>query len=126
MYRVYTLTHPKTIFSYSHTHTDTAPSVSPEELSVSHFHPTTAELTWSQLPMEERNGVITGYTVQVVGPDASQNILIQGSDTTSVEVTGLRTFTSYAFNVSAITKAGTGPEATFSSTTPEGGKTLIP
>ena len=75
--------------------------------------------------MEERNGVITGYTIQVVGLNAPRDILVQRNDTTSVEVTGLRPFTSYTFSVRAMTKAGTGPAATIPSTTPEGGKTCI-
>ena len=50
------------------THTDPAPSVAPEGLDISHRLPTTAELSWSPPPAEKQNGVITGYTVEVVGP----------------------------------------------------------
>ena len=45
--------------------------------------------------------------------------------TTFIQIPGLRPFTSYTFNVSAMTKAGTGPPATVSSKTPEGRKMLI-
>ena len=76
-------------------------------------------------PLEEQNGVITGYTVQVEGPDSSREFSVQNASTTSVEVSGLKPFTSYTFHVSAMTKAGTGPAATISSTTPEGGKKSI-
>ena len=60
-----------------------------------------------------------------MGPDFSQEILVQDAETTSVEVPGLMPFTSYTFQVSAMTKAGTGPVATISSTTPEGGETSM-
>ena len=106
-----------------HTHTDSAPSVAPEGLKISHNFPTKAELSWSPLPEEKQNGVMTGYKIQVVGPDSSREISVQGVNTTSFEVSGLRPFTLYNFNVSAMTKAGTGPAATTSSKTPEGGET---
>ena len=111
-----------TVHMYTHTCTDPAPSVSPDGLNVSHSLPTKAELSWCLLPVEKQNGVITGYKIQVVGPDSSREFPIQGADATSVILSGLRPFTSYTFNVSAMTKAGTGPAATISSKTPEGGE----
>ena len=108
--------------THTHTHTDPAPSIAPGGLNITHSLPTTAELSWSSLPLEKRNGVITGYTIQVMGPDSSRDIPVQDAETTTVEVPGLRPFTSYTFHVSAMTKAGSGPVATISSTTPEGGE----
>ena len=113
--------------SIHNTHADAnpAPSVTPEGLNITHNLPTTAELSWTPLPVEKPkyNGVITGYTIQVEGPDSSREISIQNASTTSVEVPNLRPFTSYTFHVSAMTKAGTGPVAIILSTTPEGGET---
>ena len=100
-----------------YTYADPAPSVSPEGLKVSHRLPTTAELSWKPIPEEKRNGVITGYTVQVEGPGFSQKMLVQDVKT---EIPSLKPFTSYTFKVSAMTKAGTGPAATISSITPRG------
>ena len=105
--------------------TDSAPSIAPGCLNVTHSLPTTAKLSWTLLPMEKQNGIITGYTVQVEGPDSSREVSVPNTSTTSVEVPGLMPFTSYTFSVSAMTKAGTGPAATISSTTPEGGKKSI-
>ena len=105
-----------------HAHFDPAPSGSPGGLSVKHKLPTTAELSWLPVPVKKQNGLVTGYTVKVVGPDFPGEISVQGAGTTSVEIPGLRPFTSYTFNVSAMTKAGTGPAATISSKTPEGGE----
>ena len=102
--------------------TCTAPFGSPVGLSVKYKLPTTVDLNWSPVPMEKRNGIITGYTVQVVGPDSPGEIPVQSAGTTSVEIPGLRPFTSYTFNISAMTKAGTGPAATISFKTPEGGE----
>ena len=62
--------------------------------------------------------------MKVVGPDSPEEIPVHGAGTTSVQIPGLRPFTSYTFSVSAMTKAGTGPAATISSKTPEGCKTL--
>ena len=76
--------------------------------------------------MEHENAVITKYIVQVVGPDFSQDILVQDAETTSVEIAGLRPFTSYTFTVSAVTNTGAELTATILSTTPEGGKKIIP
>ena len=103
-----------------YTYADPAPSVSPEGLKVSHRLPTTAELSWKPIPEEKRNGTITGYTVQVEGPDSRQDISVEDT-CTSVQISDLRPFTWYTFKVNAMTKAGTGPAATVSSTTPEGG-----
>ena len=63
--------------------------------------------------------------MKVVGPDSPEEIPVHGAGTTSVQIPGLRPFTSYTFSVSAMTKAGTGPAATILSITPEGGKMLI-
>ena len=119
---MYRHTHHTRAHTHTHTHTDPAPSIAPGGLNITHSHPTTAELSWSPLPVEKRNGVITGYTIQVEGPDFSREISVQDGNMSSVEVPGLRPFTSYTFHVSAMTKAGTGPVATVSSTTPEGGE----
>ena len=65
---------------------------------------------------------VIGYKVQAVGHESSQEITVQDASTTTVEVSDLRPFTSYTFNISAITKAGTGPAATILFKTPEGGE----
>ena len=98
--------------------------MAPKGLEVSYSLSTAAELSWSPLPVEDLNGVITGYLVKVVEPDSTREIPVKGADTFSVKVPALKPFTSYTFNVNAVTKAGTGPAATISSTTPEEGEML--
>ena len=123
MWETFTIMHvPTCTLLYMYTHIDPAPSGSPGRLRVEHKLPTTAELYWSPVPEEKRNSIIAGYTVRVVGPDSPVEIQVQGADTTSVEIPGLRPSTSYTFNVSAMTNTGTGPAATISSKTPEGGE----
>jgi deleted in colorectal carcinoma protein len=100
----------------------TAPSGKPGELHVSHRTPTSAQLSWTPVPKDQQNGIITGYTVQVAGPDFIQDISIADATTTSAEVSGLRPNTSYYFSVSAMTVAGTGPPTRSFSITPRGGK----
>ena len=71
--------------------------------------------------MEKQNGIIIGYVVHVMGPEFSQEIFVQDAKTTSVEIPGLRPFTSYTFTISAMTNVGTGPVATI---TPEEGENV--
>ena len=71
------------------------------------------------MPKDQQNGIITGYTVQVTGPNFIREISIAD---TSTEVSGLRPNTFYNFSVSAMTVAGTGPPTKRFFTTPEGGK----
>ena len=91
-------------------------------LSVSYKLPTIAEISWKSFATEQQNTIITGYTVQVVGSDSKQEIPVTDPNATTVEVPGLKPFTSYTFNISAMTKVGTGPVATVSSTTPKEGE----
>ena len=113
------------IIIHTHTPTHPAPSDAPGDVKVSHSLPTTAQLSWSPLPEEKRNGVITGYKVQIEGPDLQQEIQVEDAKTTSLEIPNLKSSTSYTFKVSAINKVGTGPTATVSSKTPEGGKVYM-
>ena len=110
--------------SFSFTLPFPAPSSAPTGLNVTHPLPTSAELSWIPLPSHQHNGIITGYTVKVVGPDSATPRLIPVSDSsaTSIVVSGLRPFTMYTFSVSAMTVAGAGPAADITSTTPQGGQ----
>ena len=104
-----------------------APSGSPCELRVSHTLPTTAEFSWTPVPKDKQNGVITGYIIQVIGDDCTsgQQEISVDKDATSAEISNLNPFTKYTFSVSAKTKAGSGPAATIASRTPEACKTWL-
>ena len=103
---------------------NSAPSDSPGELKINHRLPTIAKLSWIPVPREKQNGVITGYTVYIVGADSTsrREISVEKGDATTVEISNLTPFTSYNFSISAKTKAGSGPVATVSSRTPEAGE----
>ena len=103
-------------------HTPTVPSGTPGELLVSHSLPTSAQLSWTPVPEDKQNNTITGYTVQVEGPDYTQETPVMDGNATSYEVSDLRPNTTYTFGVSAMTSAGTGPPISIYSTTPQGGK----
>ena len=102
----------------------TVPSGTPGELLVSHSLPTSAQLSWTPVPEDKQNDTITGYIVQVEGPDSTQEIPVIDGNATSYEVSDLRPYTTYTFGVSAITEAGAGPTISIFSTTPQGGKIL--
>ena len=100
-------------------HTPTVLCGTPGNLLVSHSLPTSAQLSWTLVSEDNQN---TGYTIQLEGPDCTQQIPVIGGNATSYEVSDLRPYTTYTFSVSALTEAGTGPPISVSSTTPQGGK----
>ena len=87
-------------------HTPTVPSGAPGELLVSHCLPASAQLSWTPVPEDKQNDTITGYTLQVEGPDSTQEIPVMDGNATSYEVSKLRPYTTYTFSVSAITSGG--------------------
>ena len=105
--------------------TPTVPSGTPEELLVSHSLPTSAQLSWAPIPEDRQNDTITGYIVQVEGPDSTREIPVTDGNATSHEVSDLRPSTTYTFSVRAMTEAGTGPAIRTSSSTPQEGEVFI-
>ena len=102
-------------------HTPTIPSGTPGELFVSHSLPTSAQLSWTPVPEDKQNDTITGYMVQVEGPDSTREIPVMDGNATSYEVSDLRPYTTYIFSISTMTEAGPGPPIIVSSA-PQGGK----
>jgi hypothetical protein len=94
----------------------------PGELLVSHSLPTSAKLSWTPVPEDKQNDTITGYIVQVEGPDFTREIPVMDGNATSYEVSDLRPCTTYTFSVSATTEEGTGSAISIVSTTPQGGE----
>ena len=112
--------------SSKHISSVTVPTGTPRELFVSHSLPTSAQLSWTPIPEDKQNDIITGYTVLVEGPDSDSTLEIPVMDgsATSYEVSDLRPYTTYTFSVSAVTKADPGRAIIASSTTPQEGEIL--
>lgn len=114
------------IHTYAQISFNSAPSGSPVGVTINYILPaTTAKLSWTPVPKEQRNGIITGYDVYVKEHDSgsTQEILVEEADATSVEVSNLNPLTLYHFSISAKTKAGSGPVESITSQSPENSKT---
>ena len=69
----------------------------------SQYHPTSVWLSW-----KEDEKTVTGYSVQVEGPDSTQ--VIPRRINPYVEISNLRPSTQYYYKISAMTVAGTTPQ----------------
>ena len=69
-------------------------------------------LSWSPVPKDKRNGIITEYEVLVKNRTGSvvRNVFVCGNSSTVV-IGRLDMFVTYIFNVSAHTRAGRGPSS---------------
>ena len=86
-------------------HTHTALSNTIGSFKTSQYHPTSAQISWETVKGDDKP--VTGYTVQVEGPDSIQEIPITCKYFTSIEISDLGPSTQYTFKVSAVTVAGT-------------------
>ena len=67
-------------------------------LKTSQYHPTWAWISWAAI----REDIVTGYIVQVEGPDSTREISITNKYSTSVEIPDLLPSTQYTFEVRAL------------------------
>ena len=93
--RAHTHTHTHT---HAHTHTRTALSNTIGRIKTAQYHTTSAVISWGTL-LED---VVTGYTVQIVGPGSTREIPVKYKHSTFVEVSNLSPSTEYTFQVSAV------------------------
>ncbi len=88
---------------------EVAPSGSPGVPTASMIMSTSITLTWTEIDVSERNGVITSYRIQY-GEGTNRNILINTqSNATTHLITGLKPFTQYTFTVAGVSSDGIGP-----------------
>ena len=80
------------------------------------------QLSWGTVPEDQWNGIITGYMVQVEGPDTTPITTCHDQYSTFKEVSDLRSSTEYSFSVTAMTVGGSGPAISISFVMPRGGK----
>ena len=74
----------------------------------SQYHPTSAQISWEAIQEESDDKPVTGYRVQVEGPDSTQVIPIS-DNINSIEISDLRPSTQYIFKVSTVTVADIKP-----------------
>ena len=85
------------------------PSGAPVLLVPVIINSTAISLSWGEVNCTERNGAITGYSVQysIVGGIQSTTVNVTG-DFTSIVIGGLTEFTIYTFSVAAVNNIGVG------------------
>ena len=91
---------PQTYISIYHA----APSGIPGPISFSDVNLTSITVNWTQLPCSDRNGAITGYTVEyssTTPPPHTNTVTVSGSSNTRLVVGGLLPRTNYTFSVRA-------------------------
>ena len=98
------------------------PSGTPEWLTVRGSLPTSVRLSWGAVPKDQRNGEITGYSIQIEGPNTTTGGYFTLDAYSSEEVSDLRPSTEYTFSVSAMTEGGSGPAISVSFITPQEGE----
>ena len=80
-----------------------APSGIPWRISFSDVNLTSINVQWTELPCSDRNGEITGYTVEYSSTTLPHNniVIVSGSSNTRLVVGGLLPRTNYTFSVRA-------------------------
>ena len=84
------------------------PNGSPRDLNVFSTLTTSTILSWNPPLVEDQNGVITGYVVNVTLLITGETYLLS-SNTTTLLVDILKPFRTYVCIIAAQTSAGTGP-----------------
>lgn len=99
----------------------TAPSGSPQNVSVISLSSTSLSISWDPPSLETQNGVITQYRVNVTEIETG-SVFSYVSFTTQISVQFLHPYYTYACIVSAVTNEEGPPSQVVVITTPEDGK----
>lgn len=86
----------------------TEPSNAPQNVTVGVLNATSVQILWQPPPPEQRNGIIAGYAVRMVGLHSGENIEFPLTNSTEMAIEGLHPFYAYRFSVAAFT-VGLGP-----------------
>ena len=90
------------------------PTQAPGNLSLTAKTSISIEASWQLPPAEDRNGIITGFTVfykKNGSSDSFTQITINSGSTLKKVVSGLDEYTEYEFQVLAFTAVGDGPKS---------------
>ncbi|XP_064396510.1 phosphatidylinositol phosphatase PTPRQ-like isoform X2 [Halichondria panicea] len=86
----------------------TAPAVAPEVAPLTVTSNTSATLKWEELPIIQRNGIISHYIIKLSN-DRDNSTQLYNTTNLSLNLTGLVPFTVYSAVVSAVNQEGEGP-----------------
>ena len=95
------------------------PSGPPQNVRVTASTSNSLRIEWAAPPSQDRNGVITGYTLQYKKSSASSYSTISSLTVTLASLTSLNEFTEYQIRVAAATSSGIGPFSDIVVTTTE-------
>ena len=85
------------------------PSAPPQNVRVTASTSNSLRIEWAAPPSPDRNGIITGYTLQYKKSSASSYSTISSLTVTLASLTSLNEFTEYQVRVAASTSRGRGP-----------------
>ena len=92
------------------------PSGSPESVRFGTVNSTSITVQWTEVPCSDRNGEITGYTVEYSSTTPPTTNTMSGSSSRELVVGGLLPRTSYTFTVRAEGASRSASATTFTST----------
>ncbi|XP_026529456.1 granulocyte colony-stimulating factor receptor [Notechis scutatus] len=93
---------PQSIEAYTRQKAPTnSPEVHPQNIGVS-----TAEVRWNPLPIEERNGFITGYTLFWITRDEEPRSIAVNASVNTLTISGLRPSKMYSLHLMTSTMGG--------------------
>ena len=84
------------------------PNSSPENFTAVITSPYSAVLSWETLPIDQQNGIITGYLVNVTVLETNAKFQLH-SHTNKLVVNALKPFRTYICMIAAQTSVGVGP-----------------
>ena len=87
-----------------------APSASPDNVQAEVLSHDTVLVAWGTVPCQQRNGLITGFDINI----STNGLLVKTVSvgvTTTANLTGLSPLQWYAISVAAIGEEGTGPHS---------------
>ena len=92
-------------------HTHTAPSAPPVNVTSHSLSSTSIRVLWDEVPVTERNGIVTGYEVEYRQMTFSSIEVTQTMETEELSITlpDLQEYTEYSIRVRAYTSEGPGP-----------------
>ena len=104
------------------------PTVPPGNFSVEVLSPSSVQLTWSQIPSVERNGILIHQTITFQGSilDTDRHAINTESNRTKYTFTDLHPSVTYNFSLHQSTIVGNGPRSYATITMPEANPTAAP